>query len=147
VSLSLLDTNVLVYRHDPRDRVKQRRAIEVMDRLVGTGEACISVQCLIEFFRVVTQRLPDRIDLPAARAEAERLTLVCQVFTVTPQMALEGFRGSEQHGLSVWDAQIWACARFSQVSTVLTEDADHGRLVEGVRYLNPFDARFHVTSI
>ena len=30
----LLDTNVIVYAHDPRDRPKQERALLVPDRLV-----------------------------------------------------------------------------------------------------------------
>lgn len=147
MSLALLDTNVLVYRHDTRDRTKQRRAREVVARLVARGEACLSVQCLVEFFRVVTQRIPDRIDPRSAYLETARLTVSCQVLAITPQMALEGLRGTVQHGLSVWDAQIWACARLNQIPNVLTEDAEHGRFVEGVRYLDPFDARFELESV
>jgi predicted nucleic acid-binding protein len=47
-------------------------------------------------------------------------------------------RGVTEHGLSVWDAQIWAAALMNQVPVVLSEDFQHGRVVEGVRFLNPF---------
>ena len=53
----LVDTNVLVYAHDPRDEGKRQRAIVVLDKLIPTGRAVLSVQCLSEFFRVTTVRL------------------------------------------------------------------------------------------
>lgn len=33
------------------------------------------------------------------------------------------------------------------VPYVLTEDAEHGRFLEGVSYLNPFDARFDLAPL
>jgi predicted nucleic acid-binding protein len=64
------------------------------------------------------------------------------VLDVTPAVVLEGCRGSVQHGLALWDARIWAAARLHQVPAVLTEDAPHGRTLEGVRFLNPFAPAF-----
>jgi predicted nucleic acid-binding protein len=46
----LVDTNLLIYIYDPRDRRKQERARQVFDRLVASGRAALSVQCLSEFF-------------------------------------------------------------------------------------------------
>src|SRR3972149_38901 len=55
----LVDTNVLVYAHDPRDRDKQERALVVLDNLIASERAVLSAQCLSEFFIVVTRRLPE----------------------------------------------------------------------------------------
>ena len=55
----LIDTNILVYAHDPRDHDKQGRALAVLDNLVDRELAVLSVQCLSEFFSVVTRRLPE----------------------------------------------------------------------------------------
>lgn len=46
----LVDTNILVYVYDPRDRAKQDRAILVLDQLFDAERAVLSVQCLTEFF-------------------------------------------------------------------------------------------------
>ena len=43
-----------------------------------------------------------------------------------------------QHGLSFWDALIWAAAKENDVPMIYTEDFQDGRDIEGVRYSNPF---------
>ena len=138
----LVDTNVLVSAHDPRDRPKQERALGVLDLLIGSGRAVLSAQCLSEFFVVVTRRLPEPLAPAEALAQADRLARACRVRDVTAAVVLEGCRGSTHHGLALWDALIWAAARLNQVPAVLTEDAPHGRTLEGVRFLNPFAAEF-----
>ena len=62
----LLDTNVLVYAYDPRERAKQRRALAVLRRLVAVGRGKISPQVLGEFCAVPTAKL----DPPLTRTEA-----------------------------------------------------------------------------
>ncbi|MBI2952680.1 MAG: hypothetical protein HYY30_00060 [Chloroflexi bacterium] len=42
----------------------------------------------------------------------------------------------------VYVYDIWAVARLKQVPYVLTEDNEHGRYLEGVRFLDPFDPSF-----
>ncbi len=54
---------------------------------------------------------------------------------------------NHRHSLSVWDALIWAAAKLNQVPYVLTEDSEHGRLLEGVCYLNPFAPEFDFTVL
>ncbi len=52
---ALVDTNVLVYAYDRSEPEKQRRALEVLDRLaVGV----LSTQVLAEFFVAVTRKIP-----------------------------------------------------------------------------------------
>ncbi len=140
--LFLVDTNVLVYAHDPRDRDKQAKAFRVLDRLVRSEGAVLSVRCLSEFFTVVTRRLPERMMPTEAVAQVERLVRSCRVLDLTAAVVLEGCRGSAQHQMSVWDALIWAAAKLNQIPHVLTEDAEHGRFLEGVRFLNPFAESF-----
>ena len=76
---SLVDSNVLVYRFDPRDPLKQRTA----DRLLRAGTAASALvlphQALIEFFAAVTRPRPDLGGaplLPADRARIETESLM-----------------------------------------------------------------------
>ena len=143
----LIDTNVLVYAHDPRDHYKQARALAVLDHLIVRELAVLSVQCLSEFFSVVTRRLPDAMTAEEAASQVERLIRACRVLDMTPQVVQEGCRGVFQHHLSLWDSLIWAVARLNQVPHVLTEDAEHGRTLEGVRFLNPFNVDFDMAIL
>ncbi len=143
----LIDTNVLVYAHDPRDRKKQKQAFRVLDTLIGSGRAVLSVQCLTEFFSVTTRRLPEPLERVVAMAQVERLIRSCQILDLSPAVVLEGCRGSTEYGLSIWDALIWAVVKLNQVPFVLTEDAEHERYLEGVRFLNPFHPSFDLAFL
>lgn len=143
----LVDTNVLVYAHDPRDRKKQEQAFRVLDSLISSERAVLSVQCLTEFFSAVTRRLPEPLEQVVALAQVERLIRSCRILDLTPAVVLEGCRGSTEYALSIWDALIWAVGKLNQVPYVLTEDAEHERFLEGVRFLNPFHPSFDLASL
>lgn len=147
MSAFLVDSNILVYAYDPRDHNKQRRALEVLDFLIPRNLAVLSVQCLTEFFRTVRWRLPEPLSHKDAIAEVENRILDCRILTMTPTIVLEGCRGSADHPLSYWDALIWAAARINQVPYVLSEDCEHGQVIEGVRYLNPFHPDFDLALL
>ena len=42
------------------------------------------------------------------------------------------------HTLSFWDALLWAVAREAGVTLLLSEDFQHDRVLDGVRFCNPF---------
>ena len=138
----LVDTNVLVYAYDPRDRLKQDVASALLRELVLSERAVVSAQCLSEFFSVVTTRLPEPLTRSEARVRVDGIASSAAVLDVTDAVVNEGCRGSAEHGLSIWDALIWSAARLNQVRYVLTEDAPHGRRLEGVAFLDPFDPSF-----
>lgn len=143
----LIDTNVLLYPYDPRDPEKQQRAAAVVDQLIEGGRAILSVQCLAEFFSAATNRLPDRMTRAEALTRVRHLRRSCAVFDLTVDAMLEGARGAVAHQLSIWDALIWAVAQLNGVRWVLTEDAEHGRVIEGVEYLNPFSPAFDPAAV
>ena len=136
-----------MYAHDPRDRKKQEQAFRVLDSLVSSGRAVLSVQCLTEFFSVTTLRLPEPLEQAVALAQVERLIRSCRVLDVTPAVVLEGCRGSTEYALPIWDALIWAVGKLNQIGYILTEDAEHERFLEGVRFLNPFHPDFDLAGL
>jgi predicted nucleic acid-binding protein len=70
-------------------------------------------------------------------ADAAKRTRALEVLT----------RLGAQQQLSYWDSLIWATAKLSGVPTVLSEDFSDGRLIEGVRFLNPFMSTFDLTRL
>ena len=42
------------------------------------------------------------------------------------------------HGRSFWDAMLWATAARAGVAAILSEDFQDGRVLGGVRFVNPF---------
>lgn len=142
----LVDTNVLIYAHDRREAIKRPRAIEVLDRLQRTGQGRLSVQCLAEFFVIVTS---GRKAILAVADASSQITLLIEswtVFDLTSLIVTEGLRGVREHRLSYWDAQIWATARLNQVTVVFSEDFSSGAVVDGVRFVNPFKHGFEISA-
>lgn len=143
----LVDTNVLVYVYDPRDLTKQARAEAIVDRLIENEQAAVSVQCLTEFFRTVRWRLPEPLSPEHALLRVTHLSRACRVLHLTLPAVLEACRASNDYQMSIWDALIWSVAKLNQVPSVLTEDAAHNHLLEGVRFMNPFHPAFDMAEL
>jgi predicted nucleic acid-binding protein len=139
----LIDTNVLVYTFDQNDPLRQERAIQVLRALEESASGRLSVQCLAEFCAVVMRRLQPVMSPAETLAQVERLQRIYPVYNLTPMIILEALRGVRVHGMSYYDAQIWACARLNQIPVIFSEDYHEG-VTEGVRLVNPFLPDFDV---
>jgi predicted nucleic acid-binding protein len=134
----LVDTNVLVYAYDRSNPAKQKRAFEVLDRLALSTRGVLSAQVLSEFFVVVTRKIPNPLSVADAVRSVENYLRAWHVLAITPPLIYEALRGTEQSRMSYWDALIWATAKLNQISIILSEDFQDGRLLEGVQFVNPF---------
>ncbi len=138
---SLVDTNILVYRCDPRDHRKRQAALEILRAGEISGEFRIPHQALVEFVNSVT-RLRGR-EAPIMRLEdaTRQAELFMEEFPVLyPNEAV--FRmallGKAAYGLPWYDAHLWAYAEHYGLSELLSEDFEHGRKYGTVRVRNPF---------
>src|ERR1019366_4238873 len=65
---SFVDTNILVYAHDETAGEKHHRARFLLAELWESGDGCLSVQVLQEFFVTVTRKVPKPLDALSAAA-------------------------------------------------------------------------------
>lgn len=142
----LVDTNVVVYAHDPGEPTKQARAIQVLDHLQRAGEGRLSVQCLAEFFVIVTRSRKPLLRTSDAASQVDLLVRSWPVFEITPLIVTEALRGVREHRLPYWDAQIWATARLNQAPVVFSEDFSPGAVLDGVRFVNPLGEDFRIEA-
>ena len=140
---SLVDTNVLVYRVDPRDPLKQKVAIELLREGIKADRLFIAHQSVVEFVAAVTrpQAGLERAPLlyrPDALLEAEALLAEFPVLYPTREILRTAIRGAATYGLQWFDAHLWACAEVNGLAEILSEDFQHGRHYGSVRAVNPF---------
>jgi predicted nucleic acid-binding protein len=138
---ALVDTNVLVYRFDPRFPKKQRIASELLRTGIAKDSIRVPHQAIVEFVAVVTRPLgggPPLLTPDDARREAEEL--LAQFDVVYPNEALlrTALRGAAAYGLSWFDAHLWAYAEHYGLAELYSEDFEHDRLYGTVRVVNPF---------
>jgi predicted nucleic acid-binding protein len=138
----LIDTNILVYAHQPAEKAKYIRALRAIETLMETERGLLSAQVLGEFLSATTRGRRPILRIDEAMGQVTLLADALPVLDVTRLIALEAARGVRDHHLSYFDAQIWATARLNQVPTIFTEDFENGRRLEGVQFLNPLLPEF-----
>lgn len=138
---ALVDTNVLVYRFDPRDRRKQRMATELLRAGIDADSIRVAHQALIEFYAAVTRPLPgfgSLLQPEDARRETEEM--LSQFVILFPDEAIvrTALRGTAAYQLSWFDAHMWAYAEVHGLGNMISEDFEHGRMYGSVRAIDPF---------
>lgn len=128
-----LDTNVLVYEWDERDRRKQEIARGLIREVGRRG--VVSSQVLQEFTSVMRSRL---------KASSHQIRLILASyrglgFIGVEREVIEGaLRVADDHKISYWDALIVTAAVRSGCRTLHTEDLNSGQVIEGIKIVNPF---------
>ncbi len=141
VAASLIDTNVLVYRFDPRFPKKQAIAIKLLREGLSTDSIRIPHQAVLEFMAVVTRvRIGTEPLLTQAEARRETEELLDQFRILFPNTAVvrTALRGAARYQLPWFDAHLWAYAECHGMAELISEDFEHGRLYGSVRARNPF---------
>lgn len=141
---SLVDTNVLVYRYDPRDPEKQRVARALLREGIGRDTLRLPHQAIVEFVQAVTRPTGRAGAALLGRAEAlreaEELLAQFEILYPTEGLLRTAIRGVSAYQLGWFDAQIWACAEHYGLEEILSENFSDGRLIGRVRIRNPFAA-------
>jgi predicted nucleic acid-binding protein len=140
---TLVDTNVIVYRFDPRFPDKQQIATELLHSGITDDSVRLPHQAIVEFVAAVTRPLEDLQPLLApadARREAEELLAQFDVLYPDEELVRIALRGAAAYQLSWFDAHLWAYAERFGIPELISEDFQHGRLYGTVQAINPFVA-------
>jgi predicted nucleic acid-binding protein len=126
-----LDTNVLVYASSQGDH----RTSTARQLLLDGG--VIGVQVLNEFASVARAKLG--LTWAEVQEAIENIVILCpDPRPLSFETHLHALGLSKRYGFSIWDGLIVAAAAEARCSMLLTEDLQHGQVVEGVRIENPF---------
>lgn len=138
---ALVDTNVLVYRFDPRFPAKQRKAEEILRHGLAEERLRVPHQAVLEFFSVVTRQRgaePPLLTREDAYRETEELLNLFPILYPNDSVVRTAIRGAAVYGLSWFDAHLWAYAEVYGIPELISEDFQHNRLYGTVRAQNPF---------
>jgi predicted nucleic acid-binding protein len=131
-----LDANILFYTADANAGERQHKAREVVRRAASDYDCVLSLQTLCELFAATTRK--GKLTPDQAAAQIEDWQTVFPVVAATPASLRLAMRAVAQHNLSFWDAMQWAVAKQAGATLLLSEDLQHERELEGVRFRNPF---------
>ena len=136
--MNAVDTNVLLYVHDPRDPIKQAVAHQLVASLTN---AALIWQVACEYISASRKLAPLGFRQEDAWNELSRLqTLWSAVFPHWDHLRrAEALMASRS--ISFWDALIIAVCLESRISTLYSEDLAGLGSFPGVNVINPFAPR------
>lgn len=138
MSLIFVDTNIIAYARDQRDPLKQNVAIAWLAALARQRRGRLSWQVLIEFYAVATHPRKLAMSDAAARADVSSLQ-AWQPIGPDIELLESAWTVQTRHALSWWDAMIIAAALKAGCSTLLSEDLQHGQVIDArLTIVNPF---------
>ena len=131
-----VDTNILLYAHDPSAGVKHDRARRVIEQLWQTGEGVLSTQVLQE----LCVNLRRKVARPLPVDEVRHLIkdyLSWQIFVNTPESVVDAMEIEVRYKISFWDALIVQVAESSGATVLYSEDLAAGQKYGTVQVVNP----------
>lgn len=133
--MNAVDTNVLIYAHDPRDTAKQSAATAQIENLKD-GVLLWQVAC--EYLAASRKLEPLGYSVAAAWQDLRDLRNAWTPALPTWDMHGNAERIMRSHSLSFWDALILAACGEAGVTQLFTEDFGGRDSIEGVTIANPF---------
>jgi len=135
---AFLDTNILVYAHEPGTGIKHERARTLIEKLWKTGGGVLSTQVLQE----LCVNLRRKTAKPWTLEETRNLILDYmnwQIVTNTPDSIIEALAIEANYQISFWDALIIHAAESSGAAILYSEDLSDGQTYGSVRVVNPLN--------
>lgn len=134
---TFVDTNVLLYAHDPYAGEKHQKAKDTVEALWENNNGVVSTQVLQEFYVNVTRKIPQ----PLSKQRGLELIqgyLSWETVGIHGAMVVEAAQMEEQLKISFWDALIVVSAQRSGAELLLSEDFQSGRKFGSLTVQSPF---------
>lgn len=134
--MNAVDTNVLIYVRDPRDPVKQQKAVQLT---TGLSDGALLWQVACEFVAASRKLAPFGFTQAQAWREVERLRLIWKLILPSDNVLTRAEQLTATQNLSFWDAMIVAACMEGSITRLYTEDFDNSlKQATGVEIVNPF---------
>ena len=133
---AFLDTNILVYAHEPGTGIKHERARALVENFWKTGGGVLSTQVLQE----LCVNLRRKTSKPWTVEETRNLILdymEWQIVVNTPDSVIEALTIEANYHISFWDALIVHAAERAGAAILYSEDLSDGQTYGSVRVVNP----------
>ena len=135
--LQFVDTNILIYAHDVSAGQKHDRAQQLIRDLWQSGQGCLSIQVLQEFYVNVTQKVTQPLSAEIAAQIIADLS-VWEVHCPRVEDVLDAVRLQKRYQISFWDAMILASAAQLGCQILWSEDLNPGQVYDQVEVQSPF---------
>ena len=130
---TFLDTNIVVYLYSGDEPEKRAAALALIEQ----NNIVVSTQVLSELANTLSRKFGLSFDV-VAQAVAE-VRDACTVVPVMPDTISQALALAQKYKYSYYDSLILAVALSAGCETLVTEDMQHGQIIDDVLTIrNPF---------
>jgi predicted nucleic acid-binding protein len=132
-----VDTNTLVYAYDLSAGKKWKASSEILSELWAHRTGVLSTQVLQEFFVSLTQKVKSPVRQETARGIISDF-LSWHLVVNDGKSILRAIDLQRKYHFSFWDSLIVQAAVTARTDFLLSEDFQHGQVIETITVVNPF---------
>jgi predicted nucleic acid-binding protein len=136
-----VDTNILIYAHNPRAGQKHERARRLIEHLWSTGEGVLSTQILQELCINLRRKVAHALPTDEIR-RLVRDYLSWEIVVNTPDSVIEALEIEAHYKISFWDALVMQAAETSGAAVLYSEDLATGQSYGTIKVVNPLTDSF-----
>lgn len=133
-----IDTNVFIYHLDTTDRRKHKAAEKIVRDALATGNGCISSQVVQECLNVALRKAEVALSLDAARSYLDAVLAPLLQVTASEALYHRALDVQARWRFSFYDSLIVAGAMAAGCRTLLSEDMQHGQVLDSLTIVDPF---------
>lgn len=131
-----IDTNVIVYSHQPDD-YRYEKAVKVIEEALSGNDAAVSVQNLAEFSRLASEKFPSTIPIALCYEIVSDFAASIKVFGYGSETVKSALKVSEAYKLHFFDSLIAATMLENGIDMIITEDEGFKK-IPWLKVVNPF---------
>ena len=135
---AFLDTNVFICQLDSSDARKHKIAERLVRDALQNERACISYQVVQECLNTILRKAEVALDAQGARAYLEAVLLPLMKVGASAALYERALDIQSRWRFGFYDSLIVASALVAGCDTLLTEDLQHGQVIETLTISNPF---------
>ena len=135
---AFIDTNIIVYANDSREKGKQAAAVELITGVMQEGTGVISTQVLQEYSAVALRKLNQD---PHIVLHQLKLLSFFETITILPALVQRGIEMVMAYRINFWDACILSAAERGECARIYSEDLNPGQIYSGIEVVNPFNRK------
>ncbi|MEJ2055728.1 MAG: PIN domain-containing protein [Calditrichaceae bacterium] len=129
-----VDTNIIIYANDRRDKKKQLESITIIKQLLKNGNGTLSTQVLQEYAYVAVKKIGQSYN---AVLRQLKILEAFEIINQSPDQIRRSIEIMHLYKINFWDACIISNAEQANCSIIYSEDFNTGQFYSGIQIINP----------
>ncbi|MBS3069732.1 PIN domain-containing protein [Candidatus Micrarchaeota archaeon] len=135
---SLVDTNVLIYSVDEREKKKHEVAVALIASLMEEGEFALGAQNLAEFSRVLAEKASPKVPAEDIKKLIAGFMAFAQIFPYNANTMMRALSFSKEYKIAFFDALVAATMEENGIGLIYTENVKDFSKIPFLSVKNPF---------